>query len=446
MERKNGVLPLLTLISFGGASFAMHFGGSCMLWPVTWGQQSGSSVLSAMVGILLTAIVLVWLAYLAMVKAEGSFWDMVVRINKKFGFIFGSLTIAVLGPLFVIPRMSSAAWDAICRVFELNDPNYMIVVVFQITYYVAAYYFLFQATKIMDKVGKYLTPILVLTVAAVVIKSLMTPLSSWVPAFYPESGLQYGLINGYQTMDLPASLIFGGVIIVNLRAKGLEGNALLRNLLIVTALGVGMLATTHLTQMLVGASTGEVFKDVSYAQLYATIILQIWGKVGGAIFNVALLFAALTSAIGLSAGCAQFFVEASEQKWDYKKLAIIILVISTAIATLKLNTIIALSVPILNLIYPPCIALVLGYVFFGSKQMMGIIGGATYVAFGWGIIDCIVGYLGMAGVDVSGFMSVYNLVPLAQYGVGWLVPTIIGAIVGYYMVDKGKIETPVAPS
>lgn len=443
-ENSGFKLPLLTLISFGAATFAMHFGGSCMLWPVTWGQQSGSSVLSAMVGIVLTALLLPWLAYLAMVKAEGSFWDMAVGINRKFGFIFGSLTIAVLGPLFVIPRMSSAAWDAICKVFEINDPSVLVVVIFQLTYYLAAYYFLFQATKILDKIGKYLTPILVATVICVVVKSLMNPLSAWVPSFYPESGLQYGLINGYQTMDLPGSLVFGSIIILNLKAKGLKGNSLLKHLLIVTGIGFAMLSTTHLTQMLVGASTGEVFKDVSYAQLYATVILHIWGKVGGAIFNVALLFAALTSAVGLSAGCAQFFVESSEGKWSYKTLAIIMLVISTAIATLKLNTIISLSVPILYLIYPPCIALVLGYVIFG-KNNKGTIAGATYVAFGWGILDCIMGYVAMAGADLSGFMTVYNMVPLAAYGVGWFVPTIIGGIIGYYKYDQGK-STPVSTS
>lgn len=445
MDEKFGKLPLITLISFGAATFAMHFGGSCMLWPVTWGQQSGSSVLSAMVGIVFTALLLPWLAYLAMAKADGSFWDMAVRINKKFAFIFGGATIAVLGPLFVIPRMSSAAWDAICKVFEIKDPGVMAVVIFQLIYYLAAYYFLFQAAKILDKIGKYLTPILVITVIAVVIKSLMNPMSAWVPSFYPESGLQYGLINGYQTMDLPGSLVFGSIIILNLKAKGLKGNGLMKSLLIVTGIGFAMLSTSHLTQMLVGASTGDVFKDVSYAQLYATVILSIWGKVGGGIFNVALLLAALTSAVGLSAGCAQFFVEASEGKWEYKKCAIIILIISTAIATLKLNMIITLSVPILYLIYPPCIALVLGYIIFGNKYL-GSISGAVYAAAAWGIIDCITGYMGMAGADLSGFMAIYNMVPLAAYGLGWIIPTIIGGIIGYYLKGPGKSETMLSSS
>ena len=72
-----------TLIIFGTAVFAMHFGASCMLWPVTWGQQSGSSVYGAMAGIFISAILFVYCAYVAMVRGEGSFYQLAARINKK---------------------------------------------------------------------------------------------------------------------------------------------------------------------------------------------------------------------------------------------------------------------------------------------------------------------------------------------------------------------------
>ena len=437
MGEQNKNLSLSTLFFFGAATFAMHFGGSCMLWPVTWGQQSGSSVLIAMIGIFFTALVLPYAAYVAMVRAEGSFWDMASRINPKFGFVFGGLTIAVLGPLFVIPRMSSAAWDAMCQVFQITEPSIAVVITFQVTYYAVTYWFLFKQAQILDKLGKYLTPILCLTVAAVVFKSLSNPMSDWVPQFYPESALKYGLINGYQTMDLPGSLVFGSIIILNIKAKGLQGSSLLKALLLVTGIGFLMLATTHFSQMLVGASTGTIYEDVSYARLYATTVLDLWGRVGGAIFNIALLLAALTSAVGLSSGCAEFFTEATKGKWAYKPVVIVILIISAAIATFELNTIVKLSAPILSLIYPPCIAVVMGNIVCGPKRM-GAISIATIVAFAWGLIDGGIGYLGIVGVDLTGFKAVYNLVPLATYELGWLIPTIIGGIIGYIFIDKKK--------
>lgn len=424
-----------TLILFGTAVFAMHFGASCMLWPVTWGQQSGSSVYGAMVGIFITAILFVYCAYVAMVRGEGSFYQLAARINKKFAFVFGGLTVAVLGPLFVIPRMSAAAWDAMVRVFNITAEPLLVIFIFQAIYYLIAYWFMFNQSDILDKIGKYLVPVLVITVVAVVVKSLMSPMSEMIPKQYSESGFMYGFINGYQTMDLPAALIYGGVIIANLKAVGQVGKALTKNLLIVCGLGLAMLTCTHLLQMLVGALTGALFLDVSYAKLYATVIMQLWGVVGGTLFNIALLFAALTSAVGLGAGAAAYFVEASEGKWDYKKLSIIILAVSTIIACIGLSTIVVWTAPILSLIYPACIALAIGYIIFGNRNI-GTIGGATVVAFGWGVIDCLVGYAGLMHIDTTGFMAVYNTVPLASLGLGWIIPTLIGGIVGYYMFDK----------
>ena len=113
----------------------------------------------------------------------------------------------------------------------------------------------------------------------------------------------------------------------------------------------------------------------------------------------------------------------------------IILAISTIIACIGLSTIVVWTAPILSLIYPACIALTIGYIIYGNRNI-GSIGGATIVAFGWGVIDCLVGYAGLLNIDTAGFMAVYNTVPLASLGLGWIIPTLIGGIVGYYMFDK----------
>ncbi len=441
MQSKNGA-SLWIIIMFGVAVFSMHFGASCMLWPVTWGQQSGSSVIPAALGIIITAIIFPFLGYLAIVRGEGSFYALASRINKKFAFIFGGLTVAVLGPLFVIPRMSAASWEAICKIGNWNSDQMLPALIFAIVYYLITYWFLFKLDEVLPKIGKYLVPVLVVTIIAVVTKSLLSPMSEWMPKLYPESGFAYGFINGYQTMDLPAALIYGVIIIADLKANKMEGRKLSKYLLAVGAIGFGLLAISHVLQMLVGASTGYLFKDVTYAKLYATIILQLWGVVGGTVFNIALFLAALTSAVGLAAGTAAYFEEASEKKWSYKSVAVITLVISALISSFGLTTIIKLTAPILSLVYPPCIALVLGYVIFGNRRY-GLIGGATIVAFVWGCLDCLIGYLELVKMDLTGIKALYNLMPGADFGLAWLIPTIIGAVIGYYLKDR-KDEMAVA--
>jgi LIVCS family branched-chain amino acid:cation transporter len=338
--------------------------------------------------------------------------------------------------------MSAASWEAICKIGNWNSDQMLPALIFAIVYYLITYWFLFKLDEVLPKIGKYLVPVLMITIVAVVAKSLLSPLSEWMPKLYPESGFAYGFINGYQTMDLPAALIYGVIIIADLKANKLEGRKLSKYLLVVGAIGFGILAVSHVLQMLVGASTGYLFKDVTYAKLYATIILKLWGVVGGTVFNIALFLAALTSAVGLAAGTAAYFEEASAKKWSYKSVAIITLVISALISSFGLTTIIKLTAPILSLVYPPCIALVLGYVIFGNRRY-GLIGGATIVAFAWGCLDCLIGYLELAKIDLTGMKAIYSLVPGADFGLAWLIPTIVGAVVGYYAKDK-KEELAVA--
>ena len=44
MKSNKGDLKLPALLMMGGALYSMHFGASSMIWPMTWGKESGCSV------------------------------------------------------------------------------------------------------------------------------------------------------------------------------------------------------------------------------------------------------------------------------------------------------------------------------------------------------------------------------------------------------------------
>ncbi len=107
MKKKE--LSVLSLFLMGGALFAMHFGASSMIWPMTWGKESGSAVFSAYIGVFITALLLPLLAYVALSRGKGTFLAVTTRALPKFGQFFCGATIMILGPLYVIPRMSAAS-------------------------------------------------------------------------------------------------------------------------------------------------------------------------------------------------------------------------------------------------------------------------------------------------------------------------------------------------
>jgi len=435
MIMSNRLTPI-TAAAIGGSVFAMHFGGSCMLWPVTWGQQSGSSVLIAYLGIFISAIIFPWLAYLAVAK-EGTLFNIARNsVSGIFAQIFGGLTVLVLGPLFAIPRMSAASWDAICQILGLDQSPFIAMLIFTIIYYLLAFWFLYRRSQVIDKIARYLLPVLLVTIAAVVIKSLISPLADWVPRFYPEHPFTYGFLNGYQTMDLPAALMFATLVIASLSdSHGIKGRILNRYLILTAGIGFLLLGISHFTQMLVGASTGELFTGVSYARLYATVILELWGPVGGVIFNVALLFAALTSAVGLGGGTAAYFEEASGGKLPYVACMAVTLFLSGLVSMVGLTEIIRLTAPILDVIYPPAIVIVLFITL--APGLKGARAGAVLAAFLWGIFEGLYGYTALFGGGET-LLFIRNFFPGATAGFGWVLITLIGAVFGHFLIKTGN--------
>jgi branched-chain amino acid:cation transporter, LIVCS family len=425
----NRLTPLYTA-AIGGSVFAMHFGGSCMLWPVTWGQQSGTSVYMAYAGIFISAIIFPWLAYLAVSK-EGTLFNIARNsVNRPFAQLFGGLTVLVLGPLFAIPRMSAASWDAICQILGLETSPFGAMFAFTAVYYALAFWFLYRRSQVIDKIAKYLLPVLLVTIAAVVIRSLVSPLAEQVPQFYAEHPFTYGFLNGYQTMDLPAALMFATLVIAGLGGHGLKGAVLNRYLVITAGIGFLLLGTSHFTQMLVGASTGELFTHVSYARLYATIILELWGPLGGAVFNVALLFAALTSAVGLGGGTAAYFEEASEGRLPYVACTAVTLFLSGLVSMVGLAEIIRLTAPILDIIYPAAIVIVLFIVL--APGLKGARAGAALGAFLWGLFEGLYGYAALFGGGET-LLALRNFFPGAAAGFGWVAIAAAGAVIGHFV-------------
>ena len=196
-----------------------------------------------------------------------------------------------------------------------------------------------------------------------------------------------------------------------------------RDLIIVCTIGIGILSCTHMGHMIIGSKVSTSMVDLKFAALYTNVVVELWGVVGGAIFNVALLMAALTTAIGLSLSSAEYFTEVTENRLKYKTSMIIVLVFSAIVSSLGLNTIVVLVTPFLKVIYPPAIVLTLFYslgpkkaskrTFFGFKL-------AIISAFAYGALEGIIEFMKMGGATENGLISFYNMIPLSEVSLGWV--------------------------
>lgn len=437
---KKTELPLAQLFLMGGALFSMHFGAASMIWPMTWGQESGSSVLIAFLGVYLTGIFFPLLGYIALSRGKGTFYSISSRVSNRFANIFCSITIIVLGPLFLIPRMSAAAWEAFLQITNFEPSSILPALVFSIIYYIIVYWFVSNKEKTVDKLSKILLPILLITVIGIFAKGFISPLASWRPKVYEEQPFVYGFLQGYATMELPCALIFGVIIINNLKMKGIKEENVNRYLLLIGLIGTGMLTLTHLGHMLIGSLTGDLFNNIKYSALYAQVVMELWGPLGGTVFSIGLLFAALSAATGISAATAEFIVEITKDKIRYKKAVILTLIVSAIVSSTGLGTIIKITEPLLKAVYPPAIVITLYYSLIpdliNKKRGLFSMRYSSIGAFIWGSFECLLSYMGMFGKTPIILNKVYNIFPLSQYGLGWVTIVLIASIGGFVMYNK----------
>jgi LIVCS family branched-chain amino acid:cation transporter len=395
--------------------------------------------LLAFAGFFLSGLILPWLGYLAVSKGGGPLYVLASQVGPNFVRFFGHVTIMVTGPLFVIPRMSAASWDAVSRVtaLDLNEYAFAMSVVFQAAYYGIVYWFIYKEAQIVDKLSKLLVPALVLIEIAVIAKALIVPVGPTAPPNYQRSPLSYGFVNGYQTMDLTCALMFASIIIYDLKNRlGAAAKNVNFYLVIVGALGFAIMGCIQLGEIYRGHTASTLFPDLNYAKLSATIVLEQYGNIGGVIFNIALAFAAMTTAIGLAAGCGAYAENASHGAFAYKKACLASLVLSAFVSIAGLGTIVVWATPMLNFVYPPAIALTLCTAFL--TKYTGGRRGACYATLLWGAFDALDGYLKLFGFQ-DGFTPIH-LVPGQADGLGFVWLMIIGWIIGHAIWKREPVE------
>ena len=102
---------------------------------------------------------------------------------------------------------------------------------------------------------------------------------------------------------------------------------------------------------------------------------------------------------------------------------------SAAVANIGLNQLITISVPVLVAIYP--LAIVLIFLTFAEPLFKGRMEVYRYSLLLTGIFSIIDG-LKAAGVPLQGlYDTLGQVLPMFSAGMGWLLPALVGAIIGY---------------
>lgn len=424
---------LTNVLTLGFALFAMFFGAGNLLLPPLIGVEVGSNYFVAMLAFGLTGILLPFTGILSVVFSGDSFNDLGHRVNKHLAAILGTIIMACIGPLIAIPRTAATTYEVGLKPFfpELN-PIWGSVIFFSITLALAI-----RPSRVVDVIGNYLTPVLLVLLALLIVVGIVHPTANLeVSRMTMVESFSRGFIEGYQTLDVLASVIFAGIIINAARDKGYTDTKSKTQVVIVS----GLLSTTCLLfvyggLIYLGATSGITDSSISRAELLIDISRNILGDYGLIAIALCMAFACLTTSIALTTAVASFFSQLSKGTLSYTVVAIICTVISFGLSVKGVDEIINFAYPPLAFVYPITITLVIYIVLFGkSVQSKTPYIGALIASS----IVATLGLLKLLGLLSEDIVLSLNKIPFFEYDLGWIVPSVIGFLIGlvYDKVSK----------
>ena len=163
--------------------------------------------------------------------------------------------------------------------------------------------------------------------------------------------------------------------------------------------------------------SGTVPNAANGAVILREVVSQLYGNFGAVMISLIFTLACLTTCVGLITSIAQYF-STILKKVSYKQMVLIITLFSFVICNLGLNAILAISIPVLNAIYPISIVLILlglfNFLYKDNRFIYPITIAST------GIISFIYA-LDELKVPYGAFKDFLSYIPGYNLGFGWVI-------------------------
>ncbi|GLQ72439.1 branched-chain amino acid transport system II carrier protein [Vibrio penaeicida] len=423
------------VIALGFMLFAFFLGAGNIIFPPLAGQLAGENLIPAMSGFLFTAVGLPLITIIAIAVAGGSWEHLSKHLPKQAATLIVVLIFIIIGPAFAAPRTGLVAYEMAVKPF-FADAQQLHLTTFSVLFFAVAMFFAWSQGKLIDTIGKVLTPVLFIGLITLAVSVFVDPqgVQSAAQGDYVSQPLITGFLEGYNTMDTFGALMFGILIVDALRSKGItESRPTTKYLISAAVIAAVGLAFVYVSLFYLGSTSGTVAAGSDNGGVILSLYVQaLFGASGQTVLSVIVLLACLTTAIGLISACSDYF--SSVTPVSYKAWVVIIGVACAVVANVGLSQLIALSVPVLFALYPVAIALVaLAFVRNHLPNPEVAYRIVVLVAFVFALLDAAK----VAGINVNAF----NMLPLFEVGMAWLMPTFAAIICMFFIGTSRKSLT-----
>lgn len=437
----NDNLSTRAYLAIGMMLFALFFGAGNLIFPAALGQQAGSNVGWALLGFVLTGVGLPLLGVAAMGYSScKDVEELASRVHPIYGLLYTISLYLSIGPMFATPRTGTVAYEIAIKPFteglSMNMEPIFLALFFGVSLWLSI-----SPQKLVNRIGNILTPALLLVILLLIVKSFITPLGGYAvpqPTYGDASkAVLQGFLDGYNTMDALASVVFAILVIDFVRLSGATSCAVVtKTVMEVGAIAVALLGIVYVFIANIGATSVERFGlfDTG-APVLSVSANYLFGGFGQIILAIIVLLACLSTSIGLITSCGTYFHKLTP-KISYKLYVVIFSVAAFGLSMFGLKTIISAAIPVLMLLYPLTIVIIL------LALLHNVFGGRRCV-YAWTMAFTMISAL-MTGLETAGIAPATleqlftQYIPFQAAGMGWVSFAVLGFVVG--LIHKGLVS------
>ena len=423
--------------------FGIFFGAGNLIFPPALGAQSGSHFGPAIAGFVLSGVgIAIITLIIGTLNPKGYIHEISRKIAPWFAIVYLVALYLSIGPFFAIPRTATVSYEVGIAPLLGNTSGGLGLFIFTLIYFCLAYLIALYPSKILDSIGRILTPIFAILIVVLVVLGALK-YSGHAPqvatAAYQASAFGQGFLEGYNTLDALASVAFSVIAVTTLNQLGFTSKKeYIKTIWIVGIvvaigfsilyIGLGYLGNHFPIPAKVMAS--ETNKGV-YVLSEAT--KAIFGPAAQIFLAGMVTVTCFTTTAGLIVSTGEFFRN-TFPKISYKIYATVFTLIG--FANLGLNAIIAFSLPVLMILYPITITIVLivivnKFIDLSKLGMQLTIFAVTLVA----IVDVLASTFKLAGLA-----NIIKHLPFATQSLPWILPALVGIVLSLFLPNKQSAE------
>lgn len=413
------------------ALFSLFFGAGNLILPPFLGYSSGNDWFIVTIGFAITAVLIPILGILAHAKLQGTMFDFGKKVSPIFSYIY-CFAVYIIAISLPAPRTASVTHEmAIAPFFNSS------ALLTSTIYFTLVFVFVLNRSKILDLIGKYLTPLIGIILLSIIFIGIVTsPVA--VSQTFLEAPIVNGILEGYQTFDAIGAVVVGAVIVISLNLKGNNSYNDKKELIAKSGwIAGGGLLVIYAGLILCGSLFQTEFpKEATRIEVLTGLSTFTLGHIGTLILSVLVALACFTTAVGIVTGTCDYVKGLFRgSKVAYVITAILGCLIGVLVGSFNVGFIIDIALPALMFIYPITIVLILLNLFpdqYASKLVFRLV---VFVTILFSIPDFLQFLIAKEKVQF-----LLDIIPFSNFSLGWVMPAFITFILINILTQKNKLS------